>query len=176
MSTTVEQEDAENWAFYLNDGEGLLGIWRPDDEFRVYGLGKVLMYGCWVIGGILIILPVLMKELPFSMPPMLIGLGISALGTALGYGPAWLDQQGRRLRRYALSDQRVLEFQDIKSGRLRSVPIDENLRIVKIWNDNLESHELSFVTMTETGRAGRSVLFERLASTSMMIPWSVSIR
>ena len=155
MSVTVDQEDAQNWAFYLNDGESLLGIWRPDDEFRVYGLGKVLMYGVWVIAGILIFLPVVMKNFPASTPSMLIGLGVAALGTALGYGPAWLDQQGRRLRRYALSDQRVLEFQDIKSGRLRSVPIDGSLRILKIWNEDLESHELSFVSVTEEGRAGR---------------------
>lgn len=156
------REDAENWAFYLEEGESLLGVWRPDDTFRVYGMGKAMMYGCWVFAGILIFLPVLMKDYPASTPTLLIGLAIAALGTALGYGPGWLDQRGRQMRRYALSDQRVLEFQDIKLGRLRSVPVDGTLRILKTWNDNLDSFQLSFVTITDQGRAGQSVLFERL--------------
>ncbi len=161
-SPSPSRADAENWAFYLKDNEKLLGVWRPDDEFRVYGIGKTMMLGCWVLAGVLIVGPLFLINYTSTSNVLLLGLGLAALGTILGYGPAWLDQKGRRARRYALSDRRVLEFQDIQAGRLRSVPIDQELRVIEIYNDKLDSYELSFVTLDQHGRAGRSVLFERL--------------
>ena len=155
-------DDDRNWLHYLEKGEALLGVWRPDDTFRLYGLGKTMMYGFWAIASIFIVGPMLMVNDTANTATLLIGLAIAALGTALGYGPAWLDQRGRQKRRYTLSDQRVLEFQDIEQGRLRSVPIGPDLRAAKIYNDNLETYEVAFAQMDANGRAGRSVLFERL--------------
>lgn len=155
-------DDDSNWLHYLEKGEALLGVWRPDDTFRLYGLGKVLMYGCWAIAGLFIVGPMIMINDSGNPAILPIGLAIAAFGTALGYGPAWLDQRGRQKRRYALSDQRVLEFQDIDQGRLRFVPIGPNLRAAKLYNDKLETYEVAFAELDEEGRAGRSVLFERL--------------
>ena len=84
-SPSTTADDDRNWLHYLEKGEALLGVWRPDDTFRLYGLGKTLMYGFWAIASIFIVGPMLMVNDTANSATLLIGLAIAALGTALGY-------------------------------------------------------------------------------------------
>ena len=154
--------DGDEWAFYLDAGERLLGTWRPDDTFRPYGAGKAIMAASAIGSMALLIATALFAGAERTSEAIQIAAAVLALGAILGFGPAKLDQVNRRARRYALSDRRALEFQDIRAGRLRSVIFGPKSRVLKLYNDGLESYELTFANLDDDGRVSRSVLFERL--------------
>lgn len=154
-------EDGENWRHYLEPGERLLGTWKPDDGLRVYGQGKTLLVGS---ASFALAYLVLFGHSGTSFAGTFgVALALLAFGLVLGLGPALIDRTGRRGRRFALTSTRALEFQDIRHGRLRAVRLGPTTRTLKLYNADMESYEVSFVNVDDEGRAGRSVLFERLS-------------
>lgn len=154
-------DDADNWRHYLEPGERLLGTWKPDDELRLYGQGKALLVGSasFAIAYLVLFTP---SGTSFAGTGG-VALALLAFGAILGFGPALMDRAGRRARRFALSSTRALEFQDIRHGRLRAVRLGDATRTLKLYNADMESYEISFVNLDDEGRAGRSVIFERLS-------------
>lgn len=61
-----------------------------------------------------------------------------------------------------MSNIRALEFQDITAGRLKSVTHSSHMRALKMYNENLDSFELSFIGAPDKEQNRRSILFERL--------------
>lgn len=154
--------DGDNWAFYLEPEERLLGTWRPVDAFRPYGTGKSIMAVSAIAAIALLIGSVLLGDARHTSEAIRIAAAVLVFGIIMGLGPARLDQINRRARRYAVSDKRALEFQDIRNGRLKSVRFGPETRVLKLYNDNLESCELAFGNIDGAGKVSRSVLFERL--------------
>ena len=155
-------QDARDWAYYLNPDERLLRTWRPDATFRLYGSGKAILSGSAVFVFIMLLTNLILGDGRGQAGLLILAIGMMGIAAILGYGPAKLDQRNRRYRRYAVTNQRALEFQDIRHGRLKSVAFGPLTRVLKLFNGNMESHEVSFVTVDDQGHAVNSVLFERL--------------
>ena len=154
--------DTDFWGAHLQPKELLVWTGRPDAGFRLYGMGKLMMWSS-IIGGVLIpiaFLPLLAEQSRHL--PIIAGALAILFGLIVGFGPARLDQVNRRARRFAITDHRVISTRDVSRERPKQLTLQDTTKMLHIYDDDLDSHGLTFANMDANNKVSEMVTFDRM--------------
>ena len=164
------------WQQHLRPEEKLLWTARPPAHFKVNAFGKAI--GWFTAFAVVLAILVFVATTEGQTTTKLLGLVAvcAVIGAIFTLGPAKLDQGNRRLRRYAITNQRVLTQRDYRNGRPNSLELRPTTKVFcvdyeaqerhldHITDDSIDEVIMGFANVSPDGQVLAQVQFERLSN------------